>query len=215
MYSTTQQIAIKDFLPVPWNFEISRIGKVEVRGMTLPRHLFKYFNYRPKISGMMDSTIRQITGSNDHSRPILALSMEIWRFGTFPEYARTRAMDDVTALTFMDFRFTLKFSEMMPSTSKHIPTKMALPGHFVNVPRDGTWKFSMIGLGQENTIEEITLQPEIWWHYDVYHKADNCMKWPHWFSDLDRPMVLSISERIVFELLWFVICTCSTRSMSN
>ena len=91
MYSTTQQIAIKDFLPVPWNFEISRIGKGEVRGMTLPCHLFKYFNYRPKISGMMHSTIKQITGSNDHSRPILALSMEIWSFGTFPEYARTRS----------------------------------------------------------------------------------------------------------------------------
>ena len=37
----------------------------------------------------------------------------------------------------------------------------------------------MIGLGQRNEIEEITLQPEIWWHDVVYHEADHCMKWPH------------------------------------
>ena len=43
----------------------------------------------------------------------------------------------------------------------------------------GTLKFSMIGLGQEDEIEEITLWPEIWWHDAVYHVADHCMKWPH------------------------------------
>ena len=37
----------------------------------------------------------------------------------------------------------------------------------------------MIGLGSEDEIEEITLQPEIWWHDVAYHEADHCMKWPH------------------------------------
>ena len=37
----------------------------------------------------------------------------------------------------------------------------------------------MIGLGQEDEIEEITLRPEIWWHDVVYHEADHCIKWPH------------------------------------
>ena len=37
----------------------------------------------------------------------------------------------------------------------------------------------MIGLGQEDEIEEITLQPEIWRHDTVYHEADHCMKSPH------------------------------------
>ena len=37
----------------------------------------------------------------------------------------------------------------------------------------------MIGLGQEDEIEEITLQPEIWWHDAVHHEADHCMKRPH------------------------------------
>ena len=43
----------------------------------------------------------------------------------------------------------------------------------------GTFKFSMMGLGQEDEIEEITLRPEIWWHDAVYHEGDHCMKWPH------------------------------------
>ena len=38
---------------------------------------------------------------------------------------------------------------------------------------------SMIGLGQEDESEEITLQPEICWHDVIYHKADHCMNWPH------------------------------------
>ena len=36
----------------------------------------------------------------------------------------------------------------------------------------------MIGVGQEDEIEEITLQPEIWWHDVIYHEEDQCMKWP-------------------------------------
>ena len=123
-------------------------------------------------------------------------------------------VDDVTALTFMEFRFSLKFSGMMPSTTKHIVNENDFAGPFF-LMFHGTLKFSMIGLVQEDTIEEITLQPEIWWHYDVDHKADHCMKWPHWLSDLGQQKVLSISEWLVFELLWFVICTCPTRSMSN
>ena len=31
----------------------------------------------------------------------------------------------------------------------------------------------MKGLGQEDDIEEITLQPEIWWHDAIYHEADH------------------------------------------
>ena len=31
----------------------------------------------------------------------------------------------------------------------------------------------MIGLGQEDEIEEITLRSEIWWHDTVYHEADH------------------------------------------
>ena len=65
----------------------------------------------------------------------------------------------------------------------------------------GTLKFSMIGLGQPDEIEEITLRPEICWHDAVNHEADLYMKWPHSanvrISDLGRPMVLSFSERLV------------------
>ena len=43
----------------------------------------------------------------------------------------------------------------------------------------GTFKFSMIGWGQEYEIEEITLRPEICWHDADYHEVDQCMKWPH------------------------------------
>ena len=60
----------------------------------------------------------------------------------------------------------------------------------------GTLKISMIGLGQEDEIEEIILRPAIWWHDTVYHEADHCMKWPHsfnvrFFLNLGRPRVLS------------------------
>ena len=37
----------------------------------------------------------------------------------------------------------------------------------------------MIGLGQEDENEEITLRPEIWWQDAVYHEEDHFMKWPH------------------------------------
>ena len=37
----------------------------------------------------------------------------------------------------------------------------------------------MIGLGQEDEFEEITLRPEIWRHDAVHHEADYCMKWTH------------------------------------
>ena len=40
----------------------------------------------------------------------------------------------------------------------------------------GTLKFSMMGLGQEDEIEEITIWPGIWWHDVVYHEVDHCMK---------------------------------------
>ena len=39
-------------------------------------------------------------------------------------------------------------------------------------------QFSVIGLGQEDEIEEITLCLEVWWHDAVYHEVDYCMKWP-------------------------------------
>ena len=42
----------------------------------------------------------------------------------------------------------------------------------------GTLKFSMIGLEQEDEIEEITFLHEIWWYDLVYHEVDQCMKWP-------------------------------------
>ena len=54
---------------------------------------------------------------------------------------------------------------------------MAGLGQFLHVPWN--FEFSMIGLGQEVEIEEITLRPEIWWHDTVYHEADHCIKWPH------------------------------------
>ena len=38
------------FLHVLWNFQISRIGFYQVRGMTLLLQLFKDFSYQPKIS---------------------------------------------------------------------------------------------------------------------------------------------------------------------
>ena len=55
----------------------------------------------------------------------------------------------------------------------------------------------MIGLGQEDEIEEITLRLEIWWHDAVYHEADHCMKWPlssnvriFWFRPAEGAVVL-------------------------
>ena len=44
---------------------------------------------------------------------------------------------------------------------------------------DFSMKFSMIGLGQEDEIEEITLRPEVWWHDVVSHEVDDCWKWSH------------------------------------
>ena len=38
----------------------------------------------------------------------------------------------------------------------------------------GTLKISIIGLGQEDETEKITLRHEIWWHDE-----DHCMKWSH------------------------------------
>ena len=60
----------------------------------------------------------------------------------------------------------------------------------------------MIGLGQEDEIEEITLRPEIWWHDAVYHETDDCMKWLHSFNVciffyLGQLRVLSFSEILV------------------
>ena len=43
----------------------------------------------------------------------------------------------------------------------------------------GTLKFSMMGLGQEDEIEDLTLRPEIWCHDAVSRNAYHCMKWPH------------------------------------
>ena len=43
----------------------------------------------------------------------------------------------------------------------------------------GTLNFSMIDLGEEDEIEEITLRSEIWWHDAIHHEADRCMKWPY------------------------------------
>ena len=57
--------------------------------------------------------------------------------------------------------------------------KWPCPNNFCNFCTFfGTLKFSIIGFGQEDEIEEITLRPEIWWHDAVYHEADDCMKWP-------------------------------------
>ena len=62
----------------------------------------------------------------------------------------------------------------------------------------------MIGLGQEDQIEEITLRPDMWWSDAIYHEADHCMKWPYsakvFFSDIGCTMVLSFSERLVIGL---------------
>ena len=63
----------------------------------------------------------------------------------------------------------------------------------------GTLKFSMIGLGQGDEIEEITLRPEIWWHDVFYHEADHCMKWAHsakvrifWYRPAEGAVVLYV-----------------------
>ena len=37
----------------------------------------------------------------------------------------------------------------------------------------------MLGLGQEDGVEDMILQPEIWWHNAVYHEADHSMKYSH------------------------------------
>ena len=63
----------------------------------------------------------------------------------------------------------------------------------------------MVGLGQEDEIEEITLRVEIWWHDTCqftmklighFKEMDTLIKCSQ-FSDLGRPRVLSFSERIV------------------
>ena len=64
----------------------------------------------------------------------------------------------------------------------------------------------MIGLGQEDEIEEITLRTEIWWHDAVYHEADHCMKWPHLanvriFWSWPRSPRVMFSERLVYAYL--------------
>ena len=68
----------------------------------------------------------------------------------------------------------------------------------------------MIGLGQEDEIEEITLWPEIWRHDAVCHEADHCMKLPHsanvcifWFRLAKGAVVLWTSCWIMlWQLRW-------------
>ena len=83
----------------------------------------------------------------------------------------------------------------------------------------GTLKFSMIGLGQEDEIEEITLQPEIWWHDAVYHEADHCMKWPHlanvcifWSRPAEGAVVLWTSFSFLYFSVSVPIYSCPIRS---
>ena len=73
--------------------------------------------------------------------------------------------------------FSYPFSGMMQSIMEQIAIQR---GHARPIfARSVKLKFSIIGLGQEDTIEEITSRPEIWWHDVVYHEGDHCMKWPH------------------------------------
>ena len=60
---------------------------------------------------------------------------------------------------------------MMQSTMKQIATLNGRARLFLRLP----WnlKFSIIGLGQEDEIEENTLRPEIWWHGKIYHETDH------------------------------------------
>ena len=51
--------------------------------------------------------------------------------------------------------------------------KVAVLRHFCAF--HGTLTFFTIGLGQEDEIEEITLQPEMWRHDTVCHEADQCI----------------------------------------
>ena len=63
----------------------------------------------------------------------------------------------------------------------------------------GILKFFLKGLGQQDETEEITLRPEILWHYAVYHEANHCITQLMFaFSDLGRARVQSFSERLVF-----------------
>ena len=68
---------------------------------------------------------------------------------------------------------SLAFSGMMPSTMKQTAT---LNGHAQPIFVCST-KLSMIGLGQEDEIEEITLRSEICGHDAVCHEVDHCIKW--------------------------------------
>ena len=63
---------------------------------------------------------------------------------------------------------------MMHSTMKPIATLNGYVWPILNVPQN--FEIFMIGLGQEDEIEEIILQPEIWWHDAVYHEMDHCSK---------------------------------------
>ena len=90
---------------------------------------------------------------------------------------------------------SLTFGEMVHSNMKQIAIQNDHGRLFLHVP----WKFSKIGLVQEDEIEEITLRPEILWHDAVYHEAvwNGHTQLMFAFSDLGRPRVLSFSERLV------------------
>ena len=77
----------------------------------------------------------------------------------------------------------LKFGGMMHSTITHIAiyngyARLLLCIHWTSI-------FSITGLDQVwrklthiSKCEEITLQPEIWWHDEMHHEVDHYLKWP-------------------------------------
>ena len=127
-----------------------------------------------QFGGMMHNNMKQIAiERGGHAWPILRIPRN---FEILQNMLAPGQRDDVTVLTFQGFQKSawnlMRWCTVPWSRSL---LKMAMLGQYLGVPRH----FSMIGLGQEDEIEEITLRPEIWWHDVVHHEADHCMKWPY------------------------------------
>ena len=83
--------------------------------------IFKDFSYRPKMCGMMHSTMKQIALWHGLSRPIFSRSMELWNYLW---YARTRSEGRYCrSNSFMISAIDLQFGGMMQSIMKQIAMK--------------------------------------------------------------------------------------------